>query len=274
MNIHEYQAKALLQKFGVAVPKGGVAYTPQEAEKVAARARRSRLCGEGANPRRRPRRRHASRTIPAARAACASSSRRPRPARGRGQMLGHVLVTKQTGPKGREVKRVYVEEGCDIKRELYLGMLIDRAHLARHRDGLDRRRHGDRGGGGQDIPRRSSASPSIPPPACSASTRAALAFGLGLEGKQVAGRDQVHARHVPGLHRARRLDRRDQSAGRHRRGRRAGARRQDEFRRQRALPPQGRRGDARRGRGGPDRARGRPSIRSTTSSSTAISAAW
>ena len=44
----------------------------------------------------------------------------------RGEMLGHILVTKQTGPAGREVKRVYVEEGCDIKRELYLGMLIDR----------------------------------------------------------------------------------------------------------------------------------------------------
>src|ERR687883_773055 len=42
-------------------------------------------------------------------------------------MLGHVLVTKQTGADGREVRRVYVEEGCDIKRELYLGMLIDRA---------------------------------------------------------------------------------------------------------------------------------------------------
>jgi succinyl-CoA synthetase beta subunit len=42
-------------------------------------------------------------------------------------MLGHVLITKQTGPHGREVKRVYIEEGCDIKRELYLGMLIDRS---------------------------------------------------------------------------------------------------------------------------------------------------
>ena len=41
-------------------------------------------------------------------------------------MLGQVLVTKQTGPKGKEVKRVFIEEGCDIKRELYLGMLIDR----------------------------------------------------------------------------------------------------------------------------------------------------
>jgi succinyl-CoA synthetase beta subunit len=43
------------------------------------------------------------------------------------QMLGHVLVTKQTGPAGKEVKRLYIEEGCDIARELYLGMLIDRA---------------------------------------------------------------------------------------------------------------------------------------------------
>src|SRR3546814_12911515 len=42
-------------------------------------------------------------------------------------MLGQVLVTKQTGPAGKEVKRLYIEEGCDIARELYLGMLIDRA---------------------------------------------------------------------------------------------------------------------------------------------------
>jgi len=41
-------------------------------------------------------------------------------------MLSHVLITKQTGPEGKEVKRVYIEEGCDIKRELYLSMLIDR----------------------------------------------------------------------------------------------------------------------------------------------------
>src|SRR3546814_5767707 len=42
-------------------------------------------------------------------------------------MLGGVLVTKQTGPAGREVTRVYVEEGCDIRRELYLSLLVDRA---------------------------------------------------------------------------------------------------------------------------------------------------
>jgi succinyl-CoA synthetase beta subunit len=43
------------------------------------------------------------------------------------KMLGHILVTKQTGAAGKEVKRLYIEEGCDIARELYLGMLIDRA---------------------------------------------------------------------------------------------------------------------------------------------------
>src|SRR5260370_17827464 len=42
------------------------------------------------------------------------------------EILGHVLVTKQTGPKGREVKRVYITEGCDFKRELYLGLLVVR----------------------------------------------------------------------------------------------------------------------------------------------------
>src|SRR6201998_3766782 len=41
-------------------------------------------------------------------------------------MLGMTLITHQTGPAGKEVKRVYIEEGCDIKRELYLGMLVDR----------------------------------------------------------------------------------------------------------------------------------------------------
>ena len=39
-------------------------------------------------------------------------------------MLGQALVTKQTGPAGKQVKRLYIEEGCDIKRELYLGLLL------------------------------------------------------------------------------------------------------------------------------------------------------
>ncbi len=129
MNIHEYQAKTLLSKFGVAVPKGGVAYTPQEAEKVAAGLAgpvyvvkaQIHAGGRGAGEfKDQPRSKGGKGGVRLAKS----------PAEVKDQaaaMLGHVLVTKQTGPAGREVKRVYIEEGCDIKRELYLGMLVDRA---------------------------------------------------------------------------------------------------------------------------------------------------
>src|ERR1700761_8866919 len=125
MNIHEYQAKGLLQKYGVAVPKGGVAYTPQEAEKVAQSLggpvfvvkSQIHAGGRGAG--------HFA-DDPAGKGGVRVVKSLPDVAAAATAMLGHVLVTKQTGPKGREVKRVYVEEGCDIKRELYLGMLIDR----------------------------------------------------------------------------------------------------------------------------------------------------
>src|SRR6202167_936723 len=125
MNIHEYQAKSLLQKFGVAVPKGGVAYTPQEAEKVARGLKgpvyvvkaQIHAGGRGAGKFKGDDRGKGGVRL----------TKSPEEAgKEAGAMLGHVLVTKQTGPKGREVKRIYVEEGCDIKRELYLGMLIDR----------------------------------------------------------------------------------------------------------------------------------------------------
>ncbi|MGH6945832.1 MAG: ADP-forming succinate--CoA ligase subunit beta [Kiloniellales bacterium] len=126
MNIHEYQAKDLLAKYGVAVPKGGVAYTPEAAENVArdlpgpVYVVKSQIHAGGRG-----------------------SGRFKNDPQGKGgvricqglddvrdtarRMLGHVLVTKQTGEGGKEVKRLYVEEGCNIARELYLGMLIDRA---------------------------------------------------------------------------------------------------------------------------------------------------
>jgi succinyl-CoA synthetase beta subunit len=126
MNIHEYQAKKLLAKFGVSVLKGGVAYTPAEAEHVA-----MELGG----------------SVWVVKAQIHAGGRGKGKFKGRENdgggvrvvksvddvreatkaMLGGVLVTHQTGPAGKEVKRVYIEEGCDIKRELYLGMLIDRA---------------------------------------------------------------------------------------------------------------------------------------------------
>jgi len=126
MNIHEYQAKGLLKKYGVAVPRGGVAYTPQEAEGVAQELGgpvwvvKSQIHAGGRGAGRfadNPEGKGGVRVVKSV-AAVGENSR---------EMLGHVLVTKQTGTAGKEVKRIYVEEGCDIRRELYLGMLIDRS---------------------------------------------------------------------------------------------------------------------------------------------------
>jgi succinyl-CoA synthetase beta subunit len=125
MNIHEYQAKGLLQKYGVAVPKGGIAYTPQEAATVARGLAgpvyvvkaQIHAGGRGAGRfKDNPTGKGGVRLVKSPEEAAAAAA----------EMLGHTLITKQTGPKGREVKRVYVEEGCDIQRELYLGMLLDR----------------------------------------------------------------------------------------------------------------------------------------------------
>ncbi len=126
MNIHEYQAKSLLAKYGVAVPRGGVAYTPEEAENAARELGgpiwvvKSQIHAGG---------RGAGRFSddPDGEGGvrlCKSLDDVKENAR---KMLGHVLVTKQTGEGGKQVKRLYIEEGCDIARELYLGMLIDRA---------------------------------------------------------------------------------------------------------------------------------------------------
>ncbi len=117
MNIHEYQAKALLQKYGVAVPKGGVAYTADEAAEVAGRLGGPVYVVKAQI--------HAGGRGKAGGVKVVQSIDDVRAQADR--LLGKVLVTHQTGPDGREVKRVYVEEGCDIARELYVGMLIDRS---------------------------------------------------------------------------------------------------------------------------------------------------
>ncbi|HET6220558.1 MAG TPA: ADP-forming succinate--CoA ligase subunit beta [Dongiaceae bacterium] len=117
MNIHEYQAKGLMSKFGVAVPRGAVAYTPEEAE-AAARNLGGAVWAVKAQI-------HAGGRGKAGGVKIAKSLEEVRAFAG--QLLGRALVTKQTGPQGRVVKRIYVEAGCDIRRELYLGMLIDRA---------------------------------------------------------------------------------------------------------------------------------------------------
>ncbi|HXV22671.1 MAG TPA: ADP-forming succinate--CoA ligase subunit beta [Alphaproteobacteria bacterium] len=117
MNIHEYQAKELMRDYGVAVLRGGVAATPEEAVKVAeglggpvwvVKAQiHAGGRGKGGGVK-------VVKSLGDVRAQARN-------------MLGMTLVTPQTGPRGKTVHRVYVEDGCDIAREIYLGMLIDRA---------------------------------------------------------------------------------------------------------------------------------------------------
>ncbi len=125
MNIHEYQGKQLLAKYGVAVPKGHVAYTVDDAVK-AAETLGGGLCvvksqihagGRGAGR---------FKDKPDGKGGVRVSKSVAEVKANAEEMLGHILITKQTGPAGKEVKRLYIEEGCDIARELYLGMLLDR----------------------------------------------------------------------------------------------------------------------------------------------------
>ena len=126
MNIHEYQAKELLKEFGVAVLPGQVAWTPEEAVAAAAKLEgsvwvvKSQIHAGG---------RGAGHFLddPAGKGGVRLARSRDEVRAAAAAMLGHTLVTRQTGPAGRRVSRVYVEAGCDIERELYLSMLIDRA---------------------------------------------------------------------------------------------------------------------------------------------------
>ena len=117
MNIHEYQAKAVLKSFGVSVPRGDIAFSPDEAVQHA-----ESLGGP----------------VWVVKAQIHAGGR----GKGGGvkvvksvddvrveadRMLGMTLITHQTGPEGKEVGRVYIEEGSEIDRELYLSILVDRA---------------------------------------------------------------------------------------------------------------------------------------------------
>jgi succinyl-CoA synthetase beta subunit len=117
MNIHEYQGKSLLRDYGVGVLRGQIAYTPEEAE-GAARELGGPLWVVKAQI-------HAGGRGKGGGIKLARSVEEVR--QQANQMLGMTLVTPQTGPEGRQVRRVYVEDGCEIARELYLGVIIDRA---------------------------------------------------------------------------------------------------------------------------------------------------
>jgi len=116
MKIHEYQAKAILAKYNVPVPRGGVAFSAEEARAVAEKIGGSVVVkaqihaggrGKGGG-------------IKIARDASEAATLAQK-------MLGMTLITHQTGPEGRVVKRLLVEETLPIERELYLGIVLDRA---------------------------------------------------------------------------------------------------------------------------------------------------
>lgn len=117
MDIHEYQAKELLQGFGVAVPRGGLAYSPEQA-----RYRAHELGGERWVVKAQV---HAGgRGKAGGIKVCHSDSEVEAAAE---ELLGKRLVSPQTGARGRIVNRLYVEQALQIEREIYLGIVLDRA---------------------------------------------------------------------------------------------------------------------------------------------------
>lgn len=117
MNIHEYQGKEILKSFGVAVPNGKVAFTVEEAVE-AAKELGTAVCVVKAQI-------HAGGRGKAGGVKVAKSLDEVRTYAS--EILGKTLVTHQTGPEGKEVKRLLIEEGCDIKKEYYIGLVLDRA---------------------------------------------------------------------------------------------------------------------------------------------------
>lgn len=116
MNVHEYQAKEFLKRFNIPVPRGRVAATPEDAAAIAREVGgrcvvKAQIHAGG--------RGKAGGILPAGSPEEAATNA--------SKILGKKLVTPQTGPEGRKVKKVLVEEGLDIARELYLGMVLDRS---------------------------------------------------------------------------------------------------------------------------------------------------
>ncbi len=116
LKIHEYQGKAVLRQYAVPVPRGEMATTPQAARQAAASLGGSRWVVKAQI--------HAGGRGKGGGIRIANSLSEVETLTS--EMLGHHLVTPQTGPQGQEVRRVLIEEGCDIAQELYCGLLVDR----------------------------------------------------------------------------------------------------------------------------------------------------
>lgn len=117
MNIHEYQGKEVLRQYGVKVPQGKVAFTVDEAVEAAKELGTAVVVVKAQI--------HAGGRGKAGGVKIAKNLDEVRTYAG--EILGKVLVTHQTGPEGKEVKRLLIEQGCDIKKEYYVGVVVDRA---------------------------------------------------------------------------------------------------------------------------------------------------
>ncbi|MBT2637154.1 MULTISPECIES: ADP-forming succinate--CoA ligase subunit beta [unclassified Bacillus (in: firmicutes)] len=117
MNVHEYQGKEILRKYGVKVPNGKVAFTVDEAVEAAKELGSSVVVVKAQI--------HAGGRGKAGGVKVAKNLDEVRTYAS--EILGKTLVTHQTGPEGKEVKRLLIEEGCDIKKEYYIGLVLDRA---------------------------------------------------------------------------------------------------------------------------------------------------
>jgi len=184
MNIHEYQAKELLRRYGVAVLEGGVAASPREAATVAA-ALPGPIYVVKAQIHAGGRGKGHFQADPGGKGGV-RIARSPEEVREQAiAMLGGSLVTQQTGPGGKTVHRVYVEAGCDIARELYLGLLVDRATarvtvMASAEGGVEIEKVAE------EHPERILKAAVDPATGISGFHARRLAFGLGLQGRQVA----------------------------------------------------------------------------------------
>ena len=175
MKIHEYQAKEILRAYGVPTPKGEVARTPEEARDVAGRL--GGACMVKAQI-------HAGGRGKGGGVKKADDA--PMAAKLAAKMLGMTLITAQTGPAGREVKRVLLEQTLEIERELYLAVTLDRSS--------ERLTLIASAEGGVEIEKVAAESPekilkeSIDPALGLSSFQARrLAFGLGLSGDAFKG---------------------------------------------------------------------------------------
>jgi succinyl-CoA synthetase beta subunit len=174
MNVHEHQAKALLAKYGVAVPQGGAAFSVDEAVKAAeglggpvyVLKAQIHAGGRGKGG--------GVKVVNSVADVKAEAER----------MLGMTLVTHQTGPEGKEVGRLYVEDGCDIARELYLSMVVDRGEgrvvvVASTEGGMNIEEVAS------ETPEKIQSFVLDPLIGMSGFQARRIAFSLGLEGKQV-----------------------------------------------------------------------------------------